>query len=228
MASDDRLREAVAGLGIPARDLGVYGMALRHRSAAPRAANCERLEFVGDSVISTVVSGYLYRRYPDRDEGFLTRVRTHLVKGSTQAAIARGLGLGGLVELSERLDAGGAREDSGVLEDAFEAVAAAVFFDLGYDEAERWIVGVYERFVDLAEFADREVTAREALVATAQRRGDSLSFEHFALLGGRHKVVVRKGIPGSPDGIVVGVGEGSSKKLAMREASLRGAQHYGV
>lgn len=215
--------EAVAALRIPARRLELYTMALRHRSVcgAP-GMNNERLEFLGDSVIGTAVTSYLYRRYPGVSEGFLTRVRTHLVMGSTQTEVARAIGMGGLVEVA---DGGGV--SGSVLEDAFEAVAGAVFLDLGFDEAERWIISAYERAVDFAEVADSHVTNKERLMEIASRRGESLSFDASRVVGGRHKVVVsaRSALSGP---LLIGVGEGDSKRQASEEACARGVQHYGM
>lgn len=101
--------------------------ALTHRSAA--SINNERLEFMGDAILSFVVSTELYQRFADIDEGRLSRLRATLVKGETLAEIARGLALGDYLVLgSGELKSGGFRRDS-ILADALEAVIGAVYLD---------------------------------------------------------------------------------------------------
>ena len=105
--------------------------ALTHRSA--RGANNERLEFLGDAVVGLVVAELLYERYPKLDEGVLTRMRAHLVCERGLAAVARGMRLGERLQLGPgELKSGGHRRDS-ILADALEALAAARYFEAGWD-----------------------------------------------------------------------------------------------
>lgn len=223
----DDLCARLRALGVRPRDPALYERALRHRSTGRRESN-ERLEFLGDTVIATAVSGYLVERYPESDEGFLTRMRTNLVKGSTQTMLARRIGLGDLVELSPEADGGGKRDDDAVLEDALEALAGALFLDRGFDEAAAWIRGLYERYLDFSSAVTEEVTEKERLLRVSRQRGDALEFQHVRLIGDRHKIIIRKRVRASPAGLVVGVGEGGSKKEATDDACKRGLRHYGV
>lgn len=224
---DPDLSAKLGSFGVRPRDLSLFERALRHRSTGRRESN-ERLEFLGDTVIATAVSKYLVERYPDSDEGFLTRMRTNLVKGSTQTMLARRIGLGDLVELSREADDSGKREDDSVLEDALEALAGALFLDRGFDEAAAWIRGLYEKYLDFSEAVREEVTVKERLQRVSRQRGDSLEFQHVRLIGDRHKVIIRKSVCSSPSGLAVGVGEGESKKDATDDACKRGLRHYGV
>ncbi|HRG14575.1 MAG TPA: ribonuclease III [Pseudomonadota bacterium] len=105
--------------------------ALTHRSA--RGANNERLEFLGDAVVGLVVAELLYERYPKLDEGVLTRMRAHLVCERGLADLARSLKLGERLQLGPgELKSGGHRRDS-ILADALEALAAARFFEAGWE-----------------------------------------------------------------------------------------------
>eukprot|EP00873_Tetraselmis_striata_P033728 jgi/Tetstr1/453992/TSEL_040911.t1 len=221
------LREKLASLGIRPRDVSLYERALRHRSTGHRDSN-ERLEFLGDTVIATAVSKYLVERYPDSDEGFLTRMRTKLVKGATQTMLARRIGLGDAVEVSEQAGRVGARESDSVLEDALEALVGALFLDRGFDDASAWTVGLYERYLDFSEAVREEVTDKERLQRLSRRRGDELDFQHVRLVGERHKVIVRQAPRGAPAGAVVGVGEGENKKDATAAACRRALRHYGI
>lgn len=106
-------------------------LALTHRSA--RGANNERLEFLGDAVVGLVVAELLYERFPKLDEGVLTRMRARLVCESGLADVARSLKLGERLQLGPgELKSGGHRRDS-ILADALEALAAARYFESGWE-----------------------------------------------------------------------------------------------
>jgi ribonuclease-3 len=112
---------------------GLLGQALTHRSAGGQ--HNERLEFLGDAVLGFEISRYLYERFPEADEGQLTRMRAQLVKRETLAQAARELGLGDYLTLGAgELRTGGQSRDS-TLADALEALIAAVYLDGGTDPA---------------------------------------------------------------------------------------------
>ena len=121
---DRRLQDR---LGYTFNDPDLLDHALTHRSCGAR--NNERLEFLGDAVLDFVVAELLYETEPDAHEGRLTRLRAHLVRRETLAAIARELDLGERLRLGPgELKSGGRRRDS-ILADAFEAVIGAVYLD---------------------------------------------------------------------------------------------------
>ena len=101
--------------------------ALTHRSA--EGPNNERLEFLGDSVLGLLVAAELFRRFPDCDEGSLTRCRARLVRQETLAAVARKIGLGSLVVLGEGAARSGGADRSSILADVMEAVIGAVYLE---------------------------------------------------------------------------------------------------
>ncbi|MEH6420450.1 ribonuclease III [Pseudomonas sp. CGJS7] len=104
--------------------------ALTHRSAG--APHNERLEFLGDALVNLMVAEALYQRWPQADEGALTRARAELVRESALAPIARALELGGRLTLGPgEMKSGGHRRDS-ILADALEAVVAAIYLDAGF------------------------------------------------------------------------------------------------
>ncbi len=113
------------------RDATLLEMALTHRSVGSR--NNERLEFLGDAVLSFVISTALYQRFPGADEGSLSRLRSSLVKGDTLADLARCLNLGDFLHLgSGELKSGGFDRDS-ILADALEAIFGAIYLDSGIE-----------------------------------------------------------------------------------------------
>ncbi|HEY0722266.1 MAG TPA: ribonuclease III [Gammaproteobacteria bacterium] len=125
-------------LGYHFSDEGALHVALTHRSVG--RDNNERLEFLGDAILSFVISDELFRRYPRADEGHLSRLRARLVRGDTLAAIARDLELGDYLHLgSGEMKSGGFRRDS-ILADAFEAIIGAIFLDAGIEPARAFIL----------------------------------------------------------------------------------------
>lgn len=124
-------------------DTSCLESALTHRSAASN--NNERLEFLGDSVLSLVISTKLYTLFPDSDEGVLSRLRASLVKGETLSELAKEIKLGEYIQLgSGELKSGGFRRAS-ILADAFEAVIGAIYLDGGIKAAEKFILNQFSR-----------------------------------------------------------------------------------
>jgi ribonuclease-3 len=114
---------------------------LTHRSAG--SANNERLEFLGDALLGFVIAEALCERFPEADEGTLSRMRASLVKRETLAALARGLGLGEYLHLGAgELRTGGYARDS-ILADAFEALWGAVYLDAGFASARELVLRLF-------------------------------------------------------------------------------------
>lgn len=131
----------------------LFQQALTHRSATHR--NNERLEFLGDAVLDFVVSGAVYRAYPDAAEGDLSKLRALLVKDTSLAELATDMGLGEYLILgSGEQKTGGHRRES-ILADALEAIFGAVYLDSGYDAAKAVIDRVYaQRYCNLPDIKD--------------------------------------------------------------------------
>jgi len=104
----------------------------------------ERMEFLGDSVLSLIVANYLFHKYPDRDEGFLTRIKTKLVNGTQLAKLAKSIHLGKYILMSNHVDNIKGRESQKILEDAFEALLAAIFNDLGFDAVNSFVLSIID------------------------------------------------------------------------------------
>ncbi|MGQ0699777.1 MAG: ribonuclease III [Panacagrimonas sp.] len=133
-------------------DPGLLLRALTHRSYS--SDNNERLEFLGDALISAVIAEMLFRQQPRAGEGALSRLRSSLVRESSLALIARRLQLGDLLRLGEgELKSGGWRRDS-VLADALEALMAAVYLDGGFGVVKAVCLRVFE--TELANLPDAE------------------------------------------------------------------------
>ncbi len=104
----------------------------------------ERMEFLGDSVLSLVVANYLFHKYPECDEGFLTRIKTKLVNGTQLAKLAKAIDLGKYILMSNHVANIKGRESQKILEDAFEAFLAAIFIDLGFDAVNSFVLSIID------------------------------------------------------------------------------------
>lgn len=133
---------AIDRIGHEFSEPGLLSQALTHRSAG--APHNERLEFLGDSLVNLFIAEALYARWPQADEGALTRTRAELVRESALAPIARELELGARLTLGPgEMKSGGHRRDS-ILADALEAVVAAVYLDAGFEACRARVLPWFE------------------------------------------------------------------------------------
>ncbi|MBL8246928.1 MAG: ribonuclease III [Candidatus Competibacter sp.] len=142
-----------AALGYTFQQPELLEEALTHRSAS--ACNNERLEFLGDALLSLVIAEYLFQRYPKASEGELSRLRASLVKGEALAELARHLNLGDVLRLGQgELKSGGAQRES-ILSDALEALFGAAYLDGGLATCRTLILHLYrESLEDLSSASE--------------------------------------------------------------------------
>ena len=185
-----------------------------------RSINNERLEFLGDAVIEAVTSDYLYIEFPDRDEGFLTQLRSKIVSRQSLNALAVELGLDRQV-----ISSGGvAVVQKHIYGDAFEAMMGAIYLDQGYDFVNRLLINkIYFRYLNIDTLTEEETDFKSRLIEWCQKH--------------RHKVLFRTGqergaASNRPlfyatvliDDMEVGHGSGESKKEAEQRAALSVAE----
>lgn len=140
--------------------------ALTHRSFS-RSHNNERLEFLGDSVLSLVISQHIYQQFPLADEGDLSRMRASLVKEKTLAEVARHIELGEFIQLGGgELKSGGFRRDS-ILSDVLEAIIGAIYLDGEFEQAQLAVLQLYryqlENLPDIQSLKDPKTRLQEFL-----------------------------------------------------------------
>jgi ribonuclease III len=140
-------------LSSPISDPGLLKKVFTHRSYlneadTPGLESNERLEFLGDAVLSTVISEMLYGRFPGVDEGGLTRLRARLVNRRTLAGLAKDMGLDKLLLLGKGEAASGGHENPSILAGTFEALIAAIYIDSGFAPASSFIERLFTGLVD--------------------------------------------------------------------------------
>lgn len=214
--TDAQLQER---LGYAFRDPELLGQALTHRSRGSH--NNERLEFLGDAILSFVVAEMLFEAEPGAHEGRLTRLRAHLVRRETLASIARELELGEAVRLGPgELKSGGRRRDS-ILADAFEALIGAMYMDSGLASCRTVLKKLYDNRL---ERAVREVGLKDAktrLQEALQGQGRALpQYTVIKLEGAAHdqSFTVECQVEGMARPVT---GSGSSRRRAEQAAASR-------
>ena len=183
LGSDKQFRQAIATLiGQDPQNAQLYRLAFTHSSVvkqepgAGRHQSNERLEFLGDAVLGTVVAEYLFRKFPYEQEGFLTETRSRIVNRESLNAIALKIGLDKLVQLdATQSRAGRSRSVNG---NALEALVGAVYLDLGYKAARRFVLkGLVKPFVDVNALTTTVSNHKSKLIEWAQRHGKTLRYE---------------------------------------------------
>ncbi len=166
-------------------DPALLQQALTHRSAS--SENNERLEFLGDAILGQVIADYLYRHFPDADEGQLTRTRAVLVNKDTLASVARTIDLGEKIILGEgELKSGGWRRDS-ILSNTLEALIGAIYLDGGLDACAKQLSIWYAPTLSKIDPAQAHKDAKTQLQEYLQGRGFPLpSYVSVAVTGPAH------------------------------------------
>lgn len=209
-------------IGYRFKDLSLLRLALTHPSIAQDAGigqeNNQRLEFLGDAVIQLVLSRELYDRYPDDDEGTMTKARSQLVRRETLTKQSVVLNLGPMLIISRGEDLNGGRERPSILADAFEAVVGAVFLDGGFDHARTFILNTFGPVISELEVTSATGNPKGDLQEVLQAISpDAPQYRLLSSFGPDHAksfecAVIHKGEE-------IGRGTGKSKKLAESQAA---------
>jgi ribonuclease-3 len=209
----------LSALGVSLDD-EILERALTHRSYAYENGGLptnERLEFLGDSVLGLIVTGTLFRGYPNLPEGQLAKLRAAVVNMTALADVARGLDLGAYVRLGRGEEGTGGRDKPSILADTLEAVIGAVYIDCGLDPASglvhRLFDPVIERSARLGAGLDWKTSLQELTAA------ELLGVPEYAVeeSGPDHQKSFRAAV--KVGGRVLGTGEGRSKKAAEQQAA---------
>lgn len=206
-------------LGCTIADPGLLARALTHRSTGPD--NNERLEYLGDAVLSFVVAETLFHRFPDASEGELSRYRASLVSGEALAALAAGIGLGEQLRLGDgELKSGGQRRAT-ILADGLEAIFGAIYLDRGLDAA-RGVAGrLFRQALTALPGASELKDPKTRLQEWLQGRGFALpSYTVLEVSGEPHDQRFRVRCDIGELGVVAEA-DGSSRRRAEQEAAER-------
>lgn len=169
----------------------------------------ERLEFLGDAVLGLVTAAYLFDRYPDADEGFLTQMRVKLVNGKMLSQLCSNH-----TPLMSFVVGRQSTLGAAVAEDVFEAFVGALYIDRGYDVVYRWLVAFFEDNVDFADLVSNHASIRSQLNRRCLRHNGYIP-ETRVVSSDASRVCVQVT---SPSGIVLATGSGPNRKDAEDQA----------
>ncbi len=212
------------------KDISLLDNALTHSSYANekrvKNGSNERLEFLGDAVLSVIVADFIYKNFPDRPEGELTKLRAALVCEKSLCSFAKQLELGEYLKLGrgEKINGGASRPS--ILADAFEAVLAAIYLDSGLQQAREHVM----RFIlpELASqddevFKDYKTSLQEVIQRNPEER---LSYVLIGESGPDHDKTFTVEVHLNSN--VIGTGSGRSKKLAEQSAAHQALSLMGI
>lgn len=218
-------KSIVNTLGIKPDNLPIYIAALSHRSVkeAPEENN-ERLEYLGDAILSAIVADYLFKRYPYKGEGFLTEMRSKMVNRMQLNDIAVKMGIK-KIALFNKLD--NALKNSHIFGNTLEAIVGAVYLDKGYRKTQTWVLKqiiIPHMFVDDLELID--INLKNKLIGWASKNNKVLTFDlHEEKLEGSRRVFI---IYTVLDGEILSEGKGFNKKDASQAAAIAAVEKLGL
>ena len=212
-------------LGFKPGNISLYKTALTHRSIREGAdENNERLEYLGDAILSAMIADYLFKRYPYKEEGFLTEMRSKMVNRQQLNEIAVRMGLK-KITLYNKMD--GALKVSQIFGNTLEALVGAIYLDHGYKKAAKWVLETIiqpHMFMDDLEIL--EINHKNRLYGWANKNGKVLEFETLneKLENGRRLFTVAAVI----DGRNIAEGKAFNKKDASQIAAQTAVEKLGI
>ncbi len=223
---DHHFSDAITSIvGSKPKNLDLFKLATLHSSAGKvtkggfRESN-ERLEFLGDATLSMVVAEYLFKKYPFEDEGFLTEIRSRIVKRETLNRLAKKLGIPSLVELQDKIQS---KKSNSIYGNALEAVIGAVFLDRGYAFCKNFIlVKIVEQHLDIPQIIHTDSNFKSKIIEWAQKESKEIVFEPVTQSG--TSVYNEFEITLLIDKQQVSRGIGTSKKKAEQDAALKACE----
>ena len=216
-----KLKELCDSLGISMQRYELLNLALTHTSFAhetihyPHNEHNERLEFLGDSVLSLIVSTYMYEHFPHFDEGKMTKLRAQVVCEMSLYQCARRIGLGKYLRMGNgELSSGGNKRPS-ILADAFEAVLGAYYLDQGFAAAQQYLLGLLEEEINAV--CNGQLVMGDYKSMLQERLQHEIVCEMLDFEGPEHNRIFTSGV--FINGAEYGSGKGRTKKESEQQAA---------
>lgn len=218
-------RQVCNVLGFTPGKMNLYNTALSHRSVKEGAdENNERLEYLGDAILSGIVADYLFKRYPYKGEGFLTEMRSKMVNRQTLNEIAIRMGLKKITHYNK---SDSSLKISQIFGNTLEALVGAIYLDKGYDKTKSWI---FERIIIPHMFMEDlellEINHKNKLYGWANKNGKALEFETLDEKIEKGRRLFRVGAV--VDGELIAEGKAYNKKDASQIAAQIAVEKLGI
>lgn len=211
-------------LGFLPRNFKLYQLAFVHKSASQFVfndikVNNERLEFLGDAILDSMVAEYLFQKFPDKEEGFLTQTRSKIVNRDNLNHMAIKLGFGDMIVSKMSKD-----NHKSVYGDALEALIGALYLDKGYDRAKKIVLErIIQSYININRLLETEIDFKSRIIEWGQKNKKAVNFTSFeevdeqsnAQVFVTHLIIVDD---------IVGRGSGNSKKESEQNAARQALQ----
>ena len=272
LLNDENLRELfdTNGLkGLKYKNINLYRVAFVHKSYCTMKnidfnksnINCpndclplqdvsyERLEFLGDSLLGMIVANYLYSRFPDQNEGFLSKIRTKLVNGKMLGYLSDKIGFPKFAIISKQVEDSNGRNNYKIMEDIFEAFIGALYLDyqseddevilpkniklspmtgVGYYVVESWLIYIIENYIDFSELIRVKNNYKDMLTSHMQNYlQDIPQFKELSVSTMDNYKIFNYCVK-DRNGTIISTSTGKSKKEAENNAALEALKYYNI
>ncbi len=212
--------------GVTPKNLNLYKLAFYHRSTfneqSELAQNNERLEYLGDALINSISAEYLYHKYPGSNEGFLTKMRSKIVKRKTLNYIADAMGLDTLLMEFNRTHI-----SVSMLGNALEALIGAIYLELGYEPTKKFVVNkLFRKFLDIHDLEVNDDNFKSRLLEWGQKRGHDVQYKVVSKFKQDHRDRYRVVV--TVNGEELCTAEDFNKKNAEQQASESAIAKLGI
>ncbi len=215
-------------IGYAPRNYNLFRLAFVHHSAAKTNANGskesnERLEYLGDAILGSIIAEYLFKKYPYKEEGFLTEIRSRIVNRESLNQLGYKLGLKSLIVLDKNIHS----PSRAAYGDTIEALIGAVYLDRGFDYCKKFVITrLVEPYINIDEIISSGQNSKSKLIEWAQKEGRNLVFNTIAQKDLAHgkEFVVNTVI----DDKVTATGFGRTKKKAEQDAAKKALEELNL
>jgi ribonuclease-3 len=220
--ADQKLVTAIQNIaGLTPSNIALYKLATLHSSIAKEGNNGfkesnERMEYLGDAVLGAAVADYLFKKFPFKDEGFLTEIRSRIVNREALNLLARKIGVGNIVQY----DSKNSHLQQVILGNTLEAIVGAIYLDKGFLRCKKFVIDkLIAPNYDLDALINSDSNYKSKIIEWAQREGKDVRFEILDVKKSRnHKEFTAQVIV---DKEPMGTGYGNNKKKAEQDAALK-------
>jgi ribonuclease-3 len=214
--------------GFTPRNLELYRLATLHSSVAKENGqgfkeSNERLEYLGDAILGAAVADFLFKKFPYRNEGFLTEIRSRIVNRESLNLLARKIGINSIVQFDQK----NTQLQQVILGNTLEAIVGAVYLDKGYIQCKRFVITkLIAPHVDVDELVNSNSNFKSKLIEWSQREVREVRFEIVSVQKGKlHKeFTAQVFIDNEPSG----TGYGNSKKKAEQDAAFKTCEKLNI
>lgn len=230
-SKDKILRQSIRNItGITPVNMELYHMATQHRSIALenkqgfRESN-ERLEYLGDAILGSLIAEYLFKKFPFRDEGFLTEIRSRIVNRDMLNEVSKKMGVGEIVKFSGSNNM--RMSYKSLYGDSLEALIGAIYLDHGYAKTRKFIIKkLLRQYYDLDQIVHTDLNYKSKIIEWAHRNGKEL---HFQVAESKSKKHNREFVAELMlDGKNIANGSGYSKKKAEQDAAKKSCEKLAI